>query len=842
MHLPSLNRLRLPVLSLALACSALGADLGDQPEYLAARQALQDGLPSVAALKAARLMASATPGSLQRQTFASLAVESWVRARDGAAALKILAEEKVPNASFWQAQAKVLAGDLEAAEKLLISRVRDNQATSQERLLLAQVSLTHDNTTQARQVLEPLRHSPDAEIARHARLIWDEMELRTGNMAPAVADLASPENAKDVTARLLHAQGLVDLDRQAEAQTKLREILGSTGGGESVHHAASVLLADSLLRQGQRPQAVEVLVQFLDNTTASDYWSTAFDLLARCLETKDNALLPPDATLRWITEGNTVQREALPALASTSIFQGHAMLLLSRWLVAQGRTQEALGLLEAMIQVHSGHPQSDEAMRLALETYGTIKASSRITALADLWRQRFGGNGSSMVDFVTASTAFTQGDYKQAAELFQTAANLATNLAERRSALYNAGISALRAGEIALYQSLLGQLQVVTADTAVPTKDGAADLELDRALDLAAKGKPEAEAELRAFTEKQPRHPRAVEAYIALAEVALLRVPTDFPFVERVLKSAESVTGLTDKQRQRIIITRLWQLDRQGQLKTLTETGTDFLKTWPTAEQAAMVRMKVADAYFRLENFAAARTEFELVSKEHPNSAFADTAHYFAGMSALSMMSDEGREAAINLWQELAERGGPLSIPARQQQALAKRRAGQETEAVKLLDSLLSEKRLPEELKRSLSCEKAEILMLLGKADVSQLTAAIDILRGLLKEDDLPYKWRARVGYTLAVALNSAGRGAEALEACHDVVQAIGFSEPSDPSEFRWYYRAGFFGIDLLETTKQWESAARLAEKLASSKGDRAVEAKERATKIRLEHFLWDGK
>jgi tetratricopeptide (TPR) repeat protein len=787
-------------------------------------------------------MAAATPGSLQRQTFASLAVESWVRARDGAAALKILAEEKVPNASFWQAQAKVLAGDLESAEKLLISRVRDNQATSQERLLLAQVSLTHDNTTQARQVLEPLRHSPDAEIARHARLIWDEMELRTGNMAPAVADLASPENAKDVTARLLHAQGLVDLDRQAEAQTKLREILGSTGGGESVHHAASVLLADSLLRQGQRPQAVEVLVQFLDNTTASDYWSTAFDLLARCLETKDNALLPPDATLRWITEGNTVQREALPALASTSIFQGHAMLLLSRWLVAQGRTQEALGLLEAMIQVHSGHPQSDEAMRLALETYGTIKASSRITALADLWRQRFGGNGSSMVDFVTASTAFTQGDYKQAAELFQTAANLATNLAERRSALYNAGISALRAGEIALYQSLLGQLQVVTADTAVPTKDGAADLELDRALDLAAKGKTEAEAELRAFTEKQPRHPRAVEAFIALAEVALLRVPTDFPFVERVLKSAESVTGLTDKQRQRIIITRLWQLDRQGQLKTLTETGTDFLKTWPTAEQAAMVRMKVADAYFRLENFAAARTEFELVSKEHPNSAFADTAHYFAGMSALSMMSDEGREAAINLWQELAERGGPLSIPARQQQALAKRRAGQETEAVKLLDSLLSEKRLPEELKRSLSCEKAEILMLLGKADVSQLTAAIDILRGLLKEDDLPYKWRARVGYTLAVALNSAGRGAEALEACHDVVQAIGFSEPSDPSEFRWYYRAGFFGIDLLETTKQWESAARLAEKLASSKGDRAVEAKERATKIRLEHFLWDGK
>jgi hypothetical protein len=73
-------------------------------------------------------------------------------------------------------------------------------------------------------------------------------------------------------------------------------------------------------------------------------------------------------------------------------------------------------------------------------------------------------------------------------------------------------------------------------------------------------------------------------------------------------------------------------------------------------------------------------------------------------------------------------------------------------------------------------------------------------------------------------------------------VQATGFTGPSDPAEFRWYYRAGFFGIDLLESSKQWEPAARLAEKLAVTSGDRAAEAKERATKIRLEHFLWDGK
>jgi hypothetical protein len=329
---------------------------------------------------------------------------------------------------------------------------------------------------------------------------------------------------------------------------------------------------------------------------------------------------------------------------------------------------------------------------------------------------------------------------------------------------------------------------------------------------------------------------------MTLAEVSLLRGPKDFATVDRALQAAEAVPSLTDKQRQRISITRLWSLDRQGQLKILIENGAEFLKKWPTSDQAPMVRMKVADAFFRLENFASARTEFELVAKNHPGSAYADTALYFAGMSALSMMSDEGREAAINIWQELAERGGPLSIPARQQQALAKRRAGQETESLKLLDSLLAEKKIPEEQQRSLLSEKAEILMLLGKADATQLSAAIEVLHTLLREDDLPYQWRARGGYTLAVALNTAGKSTEALEACYDVVQATKFSGPSDPSEFRWYYRAGFFGIDLLETTKQWEAAARLSEKLADSRGDRASEAKERATKIRLEHFLWDGK
>jgi hypothetical protein len=126
------------------------------------------------------------------------------------------------------------------------------------------------------------------------------------------------------------------------------------------------------------------------------------------------------------------------------------------------------------------------------------------------------------------------------------------------------------------------------------------------------------------------------------------------------------------------------------------------------------------------------------------------------------------------------------------------------------------------------------------QAREEELGKAITVLSELLKQKNLSYAWSARAGYTLAAVLKNAGSLTEALEACYDVVQAIGYTGPANPSEYRWYYRAGFFGIDLLEAQKEWEAAARLAEKIAASKGDRAEEARRRATQIRLDHFLWD--
>jgi hypothetical protein len=99
----------------------------------------------------------------------------------------------------------------------------------------------------------------------------------------------------------------------------------------------------------------------------------------------------------------------------------------------------------------------------------------------------------------------------------------------------------------------------------------------------------------------------------------------------------------------------------------------------------------------------------------------------------------------------------------------------------------------------------------------------------------------------LAQCLQQSGKSAEALEACHDVIESFLSSNgsatdasPVTPQGHTWFYRAGFMALDLLESKKEWAGAATLADRLAQAGGERASEAAQRATRLRLEHFLWN--
>jgi outer membrane protein assembly factor BamD (BamD/ComL family) len=814
----------------------LAAGLDETSEYISARQALADGLPGVAGIKTERLLQRKDWTRAETRQLATFAAEAWTRAEDSTRVQAMVDAYDLDDEPFWRGQALALKGDLQSARKTL---AEDDQSPRQPRtrLLLAQILAALGENAGATAEITPLLNSENEAVRTHAQLLQTEIGINEGKAATGL-----PATSSDASTNYLRARALLQNGQITTAQEALQTVLTSASGGERIHHAAILLQAEAMLRQKQAAQAHEHLLKFLDATAESRLWLEAFDLLDNAHQNLPEPRTLPEAMLRWISSGNAAQQQPEPSsvvAAATAEFCAHALYLTAKWLADDKRDDEAVSLLEALIQLHPGHPRLGDAMRLAMTIYGKHKIDERVLTLADMWRTQF-GTASSTVDFAAGSILFRRGEERQALQLFQNAANVATTLTERRRALFNAAVAAIQASDFALYQSLLGQLEIVSNAAAVGKdgNDSAATLEIEKALLLASQRNAEAEPALRAFIRAYPQHPRHADACIALTEWLLLSVP---PRIQDAQVTLDSVTEATPAQQQRIDYTRLWLREASGDLKNLITDGTAFLKAWPQSTLVPEVRLKVASAHYRLEDFANARTEFEIIARDYSDTPHADAALYFAAMSASSVMSAEGRLRALATWEDLAQKGGPLAFAARRQQALSERAQGNLTQALAALDKLAAMKSLDQEQRRMTICEKAEVLLLLGKTEPARLDAAADLLDEFLADNALPFFWKARGGFTLASVHHDAKHDTEALEACYNVLRAADISPPASPADYVWFAKAGFFGVDLLEASRQWEAAARLTEQIAQRPGDRAIEARERATKIRLEHFLWDG-
>jgi outer membrane protein assembly factor BamD (BamD/ComL family) len=529
--------------------------------------------------------------------------------------------------------------------------------------------------------------------------------------------------------------------------------------------------------------------------------------------------------------------------------RAYAMFWISRWLDSSGRKAEALGMIEAFLQLHPGHRNESEAMRLAMKLHGEFRADARVLGLAQQWRQKYGGGGDSLVDFITGGIFFARGELVPALAAFRRSADMAGGLPERRRALHNAAVAAVRAGQMAVYQTLLSQIEVVgsaDAETAKGSSEGsaAANLELDRALEMAAKADVAAEVEIQKFISAHPAHPRWAEAQVARAELALLDVPPRVKDAAVALQAAVQKKDISAATRERIDYVTVWLREAEENLRGAADAGLAFLKQWPASPLADQVRMKVGEAYYRLQDFPDARTQFELLASEHPGSQYADAAQFFAGKAAMELMTPEGLQRAIQIWGELAEHAGAFAATARFQQALAKRRVGLEKEAMSIIDTLLADKTIDEDMRLQAGLQRIELQLVMGRSDPKQTESAAVAARALRDKPGLGYLMKGRSGALLTQALQDLGRNAEALESCYDIVNAgiDNVSGPANPAEFFWFYWAGFRAVTMLEAAKQWEAAAKMAEKLSQTAGDRAGEAKELATRIRMEHFLWDGK
>ncbi len=817
----------------------------DDRELNAAKQALADGLYDVAALKLRRLQALPNQGKKHRQIYAELLVETLVRDEKGAEALVAMKDEVIDDRPYWEGQARLLTGDYEHAVEVLATYPSNGPLAALAALTRAHALMGEGREAAARTLVKPLRDHTDPEISRHARLLFDELQLGSDSTSAVIERLAHEDTGKDMDVQYLRARALLEQNQPAKAEALLRGMLATGRLSELQHDAATVLLAETLWRE-HSPEGRKLLVSFIASFTAgaserkdTEFWGEAFGLLERSATSarQDDPLL--SAALLWAADSTRPER------------QGYALYFVAQQLhtTKPRRDSWAIGFVESIIQLQPKHPRAGDAMRLAMEIHGAQRCDARVMELAELWRREFGGGGESVVDFLVGMIQFSREEYREALKQFAKAADLEGDLMRRRRALYNAAMCAIKAGENAVLASLMTQLSQAATSPEAGKKGGgetSIDVELDRALQLAAKVDPAAADELAAFIKNHRDHPRWPEAQVALAEFSLLDVPPRIKPATEALQAAAQAKHDSALQ-ERIDYVNLWLSEANQDLAGVARSGQAFINAWPNSGRLDEVRMKVGEAFYRLENFLGARTQFQLLVKNSPESPYAETALYFAGKAAMklgSVGSEEWLNAALSTWEELAQREGPLAPAARQQEAIAKRRQGKNQEALKLLDDLLESPLTQGDQRYGILCDKAELLVSMGRTDKTRFDEAVKLLRDMLQDKALPFSWSARAGVLLALALKDQGHNTEALESCYDVVaNGTSFrSQPSTPTEYQWLYRAGFLAVDLLKEDQKWEAAADMAEKLAQTGGDRAKEAAEKATEIRLKHFLWDGK
>jgi tetratricopeptide (TPR) repeat protein len=246
--------------------------------------------------------------------------------------------------------------------------------------------------------------------------------------------------------------------------------------------------------------------------------------------------------------------------------------------------------------------------------------------------------------------------------------------------------------------------------------------------------------------------------------------------------------------------------------------------------------MKLAELFYRRQDFANAQTQFEIIAQQNPNDPLAEKALFFAAESAMSSMSEHTLDRALVLFDEVVQKKGVMRWAARNEQAVIERKLGKPKDALALYDEVLKSDAGASE-KREALCGKGDIFFEAGATDPGNYQRAIEAYDQLAADKDGSIHWRNQALFKKGLCLEKKGDRPGALATFYKILEDE--SRPGERRELFWYYKAGFNAARLLEEDSKWESAVAIYDKLVAAGGGRSDEAKARLNNIRLEHFLW---
>jgi TolA-binding protein len=434
----------------------------------------------------------------------------------------------------------------------------------------------------------------------------------------------------------------------------------------------------------------------------------------------------------------------------------------------------------------------------------------------------------SRIDFLSAKVQYLAKRFDRAAMDFEQIARSRSPWA--KVALFNASTAWLQVGNNTRFLADYSDLEKLGDD------EGArADLRLEEGLVQAARGEEKAAKSLQQFIHDFPKNPRVSEALVSLAELAFHASPPRLDEARRYLtRAAESPTAAAAERADYL---NIWiEESAGGNEAKVIELAKHFLEQHGTSPFAPEVRMKLAERYYRRQDFANAQTQFELIAQQTPDNSLGEKALFFAAESVMSSMGEHSLDRAIVLFDQVVRQNGALRWAARNEQAVIERKLGKPKDALTLYDEVLKSEAGASE-KREALCGKGDIFFEMSATDPSNYQRAMEIYDQLASDRDEPIHWHNQALFKKGLCLEKKGDRANALATFYEILEED--ARPDRRHELFWYYKAGFNAARLLEEDSKWESAAAIYEKLAAAGGSRSEEAKARLTNLRLEHFLW---
>ena len=808
-------------LSFLLGTLAQFARADISAEIAEATAALTQGVPEVAVARLQALLNKNLPETEWRVVAEKLA-EAQVVAREPEDTLVLLADPRLrelPWAKFWRAQA--LAGVNRWADALpLYEELTTDRASAFFGAAVfgtAEMLRALGKRQEALRKFDLLLH--DKEWSTRAQLRAAELYIEMADVSNAqrlLAEMRPTLVAERRERRVLRGRLELILRRPERAIGMFQALLKRPEGApHSTLIAALFGIADAHMQLNTPEAGDDVIEQFIDRHPADPDLSLLFEKLDSLYRAEHK---PSRSELeKWVRRPEqprrTFARWYLARLETRAGRRERARQLFSDVRRTDAKSPTiAPALLEfAQFEVDDGH--LDQAI--------TILDEARVLHPEQALLAR--------INFLSAQVNYLAKRFDTATAGFEQIAH--SNSPWTKIALLNASSGWLQLGNHVRFAADYTELEKQGSG-----EEARANLRLEEGLMQAAKGDKRAAASLQQFIRDFPKNPRVSEAWVSLAELAFHSSPPRFDEARKNLARAAEWKPTAAAAEHGDYLSIWVEESARGNEMQVIDLAKRFLEQHGGSPFASEVRMKLAELYYRRQDFANAQTQFEIIAQQNPDDTLTERALFFAAESAMSSMGEHSLDQAIVLFDQVVQKNGPLRWAARNEQAVIERKLGKPKDALALYDEVLKSDAGSSD-KREALCGKGDIFFEAGATDPNSYQRAIETYDQLASDKKEPIDWRNQAVFKKGLCLEKKSDRAGALATFYEILEDEG--RPDQRRELFWYYKAGFNAGRLLEEDSKWESAAAIYDKLAAAGGGRSEEAKARLNNLRLEHFLW---